>query len=875
MPKAVDRLADIIIERTSAPRHTVLQAVGEVPRSAATLGRLASQIASVPGWPETVVIGEVVFELASALRRYGIDIPLITCVGCDRLTPFAYLASEGPSCRPCGPRGTVQCAAGLHPIPAFARNCKDCRDIWARKILIGAAVEVGATIAQAESAVEAPNSYLHRISAAKWLAEGNGLGGQDPGPDSVQRIRRHLADLGCISPATCVSCGKARELRYKVGNGRVCTVCFLAANKETCTQCRKTRPVIWRDPEGRPWCDLCRKSHDDRIAKCSRCGKKCFIVLDDSGGGVGACCYTTPEEICAGCGEDRSVWARRSDGVFCQKCFRLPVATCARCDCRRPIPSGWTRGRRGWCIKCCRISLVDGDEGALIVGGPCADCQRDTKIQAHLPDGPRCATCYDAALNRREPCCRCGELRRVFFRPGVCSACLGVDVGHVCVTCGGEERLYESGRCPRCALNSRVDEIFARLQGDLTGLADRIRATESPKATLHWLVHGRSWRLISEALVGDSEITHELLDDSLATTDMSGRAAAGHDVEYACALLISAGALPARKELTARFQQWAERALTAVSSASERWTVRRFCRERLVPTLERQEQAGKGTTGSIRWAQARLRATIQFSQWLKPRGGIAALNQKMLDEWLAGSTPRFNVRDFVRWAIRERIIDMSLRAMPLRNVRTPAETVDYDDRSALAKRLLWDDGIATGDRSAALLIVLYGQHLSRIVRLTTAHVRLRPTRVRLGIDWLDVPQPMDGYVEDLFASADRQGVGAGEKWLFPGVRPGWHLSEDALSKRLHAIGLVARPMRNAALFHLATSVQPHTLYRLLGLHPNTAVAWSRVAGSVYASYWADVAEEDLTIDSEDLDDESREGQVLEDLGILEHSDEFR
>jgi hypothetical protein len=44
-------------------------------------------------------------------------------------------------------------------------------------------------------------------------------------------------------------------------------------------------------------------------------------------------------------------------------------------------------------------------------------------------------------------------------------------------------------------------------------------------------------------------------------------------------------------------------------------------------------------------------------------------------------------------------------------------------------------------------------------------------------------------------------------------------------------------MRNAALFHLASIVQPHTLARLLGLHPNTAVAWVNLAGGIYARYW--------------------------------------
>lgn len=262
---------------------------------------------------------------------------------------------------------------------------------------------------------------------------------------------------------------------------------------------------------------------------------------------------------------------------------------------------------------------------------------------------------------------------------------------------------------------------------------------------------------------------------------------------------------------------------------------------------------------------------------MTPRGGLSALNRTLLDEWLAGSTARFNVRDFVRWAVREKLVDLPLKAMPMRTSRSPAESIDHDDRIKLAQRLFHEEGIATADRVAGLLIVLYGQHLSRIVGLTTSDARLCPTRFRLGVDWIEVPEPMAVYVEVLVRSASQGRGDADQRWLFPGIKPGRHMSEETLGHHLAALGINSRAMRNAALFHLASSVQPYILYRLLGLHPNTAVAWSRVAGSIYAAYWSDVADKDLVIENDDLDDVGDEDavkEVLVDLGLVEETSEF-
>lgn len=76
-------------------------------------------------------------------------------------------------------------------------------------------------------------------------------------------------------------------------------------------------------------------------------------------------------------------------------------------------------------------------------------------------------------------------------------------------------------------------------------------------------------------------------------------------------------------------------------------------------------------------------------------------------------------------------------------------------------------------------------------------------------------------------------------------------------------------MRNAAIFHLAAALQPHTLYRLLGLHPGTAVRWGAVAGSVYMNYW-----DSQINDEDDFDVELDDDDILVELGLESSQGEF-
>ena len=62
-----------------------------------------------------------------------------------------------------------------------------------------------------------------------------------------------------------------------------------------------------------------------------------------------------------------------------------------------------------------------------------------------------------------------------------------------------------------------------------------------------------------------------------------------------------------------------------------------------------------------------------------------------------------------------------------------------------------------------------------------------------------------------------------------------------LMRRLNDIGLPIRAGRGTALMDLAGQLPATVLSRLLGLHINTATAWSQEAGNTRPGYAAEVA----------------------------------
>ncbi len=167
-------------------------------------------------------------------------------------------------------------------------------------------------------------------------------------------------------------------------------------------------------------------------------------------------------------------------------------------------------------------------------------------------------------------------------------------------------------------------------------------------------------------------------------------------------------------------------------------------------------------------------------------------------------------------------------------------------RWQLARHLLHDGTLATPDRVTGLLVLLYGQTVSRIVRLSTSDVVRTDGQVqlRLGQHPLTVPGPLDELLEELVAArCGKAALGHSDDhpWLFPGGLPGAAMHPTSLSNRLGRLGVPVRISRNTALMQNAAIMPAKVLSDLLGLSVRGATRWTELADASGDTYAADLA----------------------------------
>lgn len=73
-------------------------------------------------------------------------------------------------------------------------------------------------------------------------------------------------------------------------------------------------------------------------------------------------------------------------------------------------------------------------------------------------------------------------------------------------------------------------------------------------------------------------------------------------------------------------------------------------------------------------------------------------------------------------------------------------------------------------------------------------------------------------------------------WLFPGLRPGRHLTAQTTMKRLRDLGINLLGARNTALQSLAVEVPPPLVAELLGYGYNVTQRHAEIAAQPWAGY---------------------------------------
>lgn len=504
-----------------------------------------------------------------------------------------------------------------------------------------------------------------------------------------------------------------------------------------------------------------------------------------------------------------------------------PAAICALCERTRPCHYADTTAPV--CQSCARARLWS--------RGRCASCGEQKRLVGRTALGSECSPCRTRRLKARLDCPRCGSAGRPSVTdPRICERCTGEPVVQVCRACRAEEQNYADGRCARCILTERLQALaegahepaVAQLEPYLAALRDGPK----PWSVLNWMTVSAGYQTMTELAHGEIELSHEALD----------AVERGQSTTYLRAALVRAGVLAVRHE-SATLERFIQGQVDRLPEGEDRAMLRAFAVWQVQHDLKRRERRGQTSRMSHKLARAQISVAVELACWLHPQGmALRDLRQEHLDRWLTqGSTSRRRIRALLVWACRGGLLPalQAARAEPRRHT----DPLDSEKRLRLVGSLLADEALDLRDRVAGCLVLIFAQPITRLGRLTVVDVddHTRPVRLRLGVEPLELPEPLGDLVVQLKRQRPGLATTAADDrghWLFPGLRLDAPLHAEHLRRRLQKLGIAARPARAAALLHLAQSLPPAILADLLGISENRAGDWARAATGDWARYAA-------------------------------------
>jgi hypothetical protein len=696
----------------------------------------------------------------------------------------------------------VRCEAG-HPAPA-RRACPACCRETVIRLASSADRSLSLDVVAAAADAAAPNGQAMARLAAALIADGPGVLAAGA-PPVAGRLAAELIARGCtaLAPPACAACGRTGRPLFRGEGGGVCQRCRAWQLAVPCSRCGKLKPAVVHTEAGQPLCEVCRRRSGRASRPCGVCGKTAQVAVRGRGGGPDVCvsCYQLPRAVCSVCGRLRQCNFAAASHPVCPSCSPKATAECAHCGQVRPPAARW-------------------------------------------PEGPVCDPCYTAALRRRGRCAGCGQQRRLVTPPGpaatTCAGCAGLPAMSVCSQCGVEDKLYEKGRCARCSLRRRATMLLSagtgQVPGQMSAVLEAICSARNPRTALNWLRKGAGAAILADLAAGRITASHEALDDHPRPR------AAG----YLRQVLVAGGVLPPRDEQLARAEKWLASLLDDITDPGQRRLVRSFATWQVMRRLRKSAAARRGPRTYTAHARNAISAAARLLDWLGQRGtSLGDCRQADIDDWVTttGGDGPADAGAFLAWAARHghcRQFDFP------RPARRAGPAISDASLWELACQLLHDDSIELTDRVAGCLVLLFGQHMSRVAALEARHVTSSNdgVRIQLGQHAVPVPDTLGTLMLDLIADG-RPYTGTGSpatsRWLFPGLLPGQPITPGRLAGRLRALGIPVQAGRRAALTGLAAKLPAAVLADSLGLSTGTAVRWAYDAGTDWTRYAADLA----------------------------------
>ncbi|MCM3659911.1 Fis family transcriptional regulator [Georgenia satyanarayanai] len=402
-----------------------------------------------------------------------------------------------------------------------------------------------------------------------------------------------------------------------------------------------------------------------------------------------------------------------------------------------------------------------------------------------------------------------------------------------CTSCGAEDELHSGGHCWRCVLSTTVHRLLtnpttAQIHPALLPVATALKAMDRPNSGLTWINQPHVTDFLAE-LAAAPTTSHDALDALPASRTR----------DYVRGLLVEHGALPRRDELLARFKTWSDQALDRLPEGEHRDIARRFVRWHL---LRRMNTApGEVTRGTFLRSKQTTTVTIDFLNWLTDRGTtLSRLTQSDIDAWQAGgpSTREFASR-FLAWATKTSLVDPILRMEPHR--RGTAHRLPAAEQSRAVQALAHHDNLTPRDRLAAILVLVLGQQIAHVVRLTwdDATIAEELATITIGAAPIMLPPPLDEPLRQLHAEPGHGQTAAhpDTTWIFRGHSPGQHISAAHLRQRLKTV-CSTRAARLSTLSELTKTSPIPVLAEILGYNTATLERHAVAAAATYSRYIA-------------------------------------
>jgi integrase len=253
-------------------------------------------------------------------------------------------------------------------------------------------------------------------------------------------------------------------------------------------------------------------------------------------------------------------------------------------------------------------------------------------------------------------------------------------------------------------------------------------------------------------------------------------------------------------------------------------------------------QRGRERSGRPRrFAAEQIKYATAFLHWLGKRNtNLASCGQLDIDAWWAENTEhgRTCLRAFLNWAMQTRRCPGFLSIPAMKVSRRVA--MSDDERLDALGRLLPDTETPMRLRVAGVIVLLYAQPVSRIVRLTLEDVIRDGDTVllRLGESPSPIPEPVADLLLEHIAHRDNMNTATNpaSRWLFPGRRAGQPFRPDHLSALLNEIGIPAAAARGAAIRQQLLDMPAPVVADALGYHHKTTTRLRNETGGTWSRY---------------------------------------